>query len=106
MTRNLGYLAAGVAVGLVVTGLIVNKEIRDQKEREEVIEDGLFERRSNRGRPFCGSAGKYCTALQGGGRPLLRIPHDPGVRKPGEGCRVGHERDECKAAVHAVSGNG
>ena len=35
MTRNLGYLAAGVAVGLVVTGLIVNKEIRDQKEREE-----------------------------------------------------------------------
>ena len=42
MIRNLGYLAAGVVVGLVVTGMIVNKEIRDQKEREEVIEDGLF----------------------------------------------------------------
>ena len=42
MIRNLGYLAAGVAVGLVLTGLIVNKEIRDQKEREEVQEDGLF----------------------------------------------------------------
>ena len=42
MIRNFGYLAAGVAVGLVVTGLIVNREIRDQKEREEVIGDGLF----------------------------------------------------------------
>jgi len=42
MIRNLGYLAAGVAVGLVVTGLIVNKEIHDQEEKEEVIEDGLF----------------------------------------------------------------
>ena len=42
MIRNLGYLAAGVAVGLVLTGLIVNKEIRDQKEREDVQEDGLF----------------------------------------------------------------
>ena len=42
MIRNLGYLAAGDAVGLVLTGLIVNKEIRDQKEREEVQEDGLF----------------------------------------------------------------
>ena len=51
MTRNLGYLAAGVAVGLVVTGLIVNKEIRDQKEREEVIEDGLFAEVDGR---FCG----------------------------------------------------
>ena len=38
MIRNLGYLAAGVAVGLVLTGLIVNKEIRDQKEREGVQE--------------------------------------------------------------------
>ena len=35
MIRNLGYLAAGVVVGLVVTGMIVNKEIRDQKEKQK-----------------------------------------------------------------------
>ena len=42
MIRNLGYLAAGVVAGLVLTGMIVNKEIHDRKEKEEVQEDGLF----------------------------------------------------------------
>ena len=43
MYRKLGYLAAGVVVGLVVTGYLMNKEIREQNENaEEVREDGLF----------------------------------------------------------------
>ena len=58
MIRNLGYLAAGVVVGLVVTGMIGPKG----------------ERRSNRGRPLCGNTGKYGEALQSGGGPFLRIP--------------------------------
>ena len=73
MIRNLGYLAAGVVVGLVVTGMIVNKEIRDQKEKQgDPRPKG--ERRSNRGRPLCGNTGKYGEALQSGGGPFLRIP--------------------------------
>ena len=42
MIRNLGYLAAGVAVGLVVTGLIVSKEIREHEPQEQELRDGLF----------------------------------------------------------------
>ena len=61
MIRNLGYLAAGVVVGLVVTGMIVNKEIRDQKEREEVIEDGLFaEIQGNTVRLYKVEEGRFC----------------------------------------------
>ena len=61
MIRNLGYLAAGVVFGLVVTGLIVNKEIRDQKEREEVIEDGLFaEIQGNTVRLYKVEEGRFC----------------------------------------------
>ena len=61
MIRNLGYLAAGVAVGLVLTGLIVNKEIRDQNEKEEVIEDGLFaEVQGNTVRLYQVESGRFC----------------------------------------------
>ncbi|MBP3883051.1 MAG: hypothetical protein J6E40_12915 [Lachnospiraceae bacterium] len=61
MIRNLGYLAAGVAVGLVVTGLIVNKEIHDQEEKEEVIEDGLFaEIQGNTVRLYRVEEGRFC----------------------------------------------
>ncbi len=42
MIRNLGYLAAGVAVGLVVTGLIVSKEICEHEPQEQELRDGLF----------------------------------------------------------------
>lgn len=61
MIRNLGYLAAGVAVGLVVTGLLVNRELRDEKEREEVIEDGLFaEVDGNKVRLYRVESGRFC----------------------------------------------
>jgi hypothetical protein len=61
MIRNLGYLAAGVAVGLVLTGLIVNKEIREQNEKEEVIEDGLFaEVQGNTVRLYKVESGRFC----------------------------------------------
>ena len=35
MYKRLGYLAAGVVVGLAVTGYLVNKEIREKKEEAE-----------------------------------------------------------------------
>ena len=61
MIRNLGYLAAGVVFGLVVTGLIVNKEIHDQEEKEEVIEDGLFaEIQGNTVRLYKVEEGRFC----------------------------------------------
>ena len=43
MYRKLGYLAAGVVFGLVVTGYLVNKEIQEEKERAEgSVKEGLF----------------------------------------------------------------
>ncbi|MBQ8055161.1 MAG: hypothetical protein IJ198_15365 [Lachnospiraceae bacterium] len=43
MYRRLGYLAAGVVVGLAVTGYLVNKEIRERREEAEgTITEGLF----------------------------------------------------------------
>ncbi len=42
MYKKLGYLTAGFVFGLVVTGLIVNKEIRDRQQKEEIREEGLF----------------------------------------------------------------
>lgn len=35
MYKKLGYLAAGVVVGLVVTGYLVNKEIQEEKEKQK-----------------------------------------------------------------------
>ena len=43
MYKKLGYLAAGVVVGLVVTGYLVNKEIQEEKEKAEgTVTEGLF----------------------------------------------------------------
>lgn len=62
MYKRLGYLAAGVVVGLVVTGYLVNKEIREQKENaEEVREDGLFaEVQGNTVRLYKVENGRFC----------------------------------------------
>lgn len=44
MMKRLGLLAAGVAVGFVLTGYIVTKEIRSRESEStpEVKQDGLF----------------------------------------------------------------
>ena len=62
MYKRLGYLAAGVVVGLVVTGYLVNKEIREQNENaEEVREDGLFaEVQGNTVRLYKVENGRFC----------------------------------------------
>ena len=41
MYKKLGYLAAGVVVGLVVTGYLVNKEIQEEKEKAEAYQKEL-----------------------------------------------------------------
>ena len=41
MYRGLGFLAAGIAVGLLVTGYLVEKELHDEKT-PEAQQDGLF----------------------------------------------------------------
>ena len=62
MYRKLGYLAAGVVVGLVVTGYLMNKEIREQNENaEELREDGLFaEVQGNTVRLYKVENGRFC----------------------------------------------
>ena len=58
---SFGSWAAIVLTAAVVTGMIVNKEIRDQKEREEVIEDGLFaEIQGNTVRLYKVEEGRFC----------------------------------------------
>ena len=44
MMKRLGFLAAGIAVGLVLTGYIATKEMqsKDREETPEVKQDGLF----------------------------------------------------------------
>lgn len=43
MVKRLGFLAAGIAVGVVLTGYIVTKEMRERENEEpEVKQDGLF----------------------------------------------------------------
>ena len=44
MMKKLGFLAAGIAVGLVITGYIATKEIQATKEEScpQVKQDGLF----------------------------------------------------------------
>lgn len=60
MYRKLGYLAAGVVFGLVVTGYLVNKEIRE-KEQEDILEDGLFaEVQGNTVRLYKVENGRFC----------------------------------------------
>ena len=62
MYKRLGYLAAGVVVGLVVTGYLVNKEIREQKENAaEVRKGGLFaEVKGKPGRHYKVENGRFC----------------------------------------------
>ena len=62
MYKKLGYLAAGVVVGLVVTGYLVNKEIREEKEKEEgTVTEGLFaEVRGNTVRLYRVEGGRFC----------------------------------------------
>lgn len=44
MMKRLGFLAAGIAVGLVLTGYIATKEMqsKDPESSPEVKQDGLF----------------------------------------------------------------
>ena len=43
MYRRLGYLAAGIAVGALLTGYLVTKEIQKMEEKEpDTKQDGLF----------------------------------------------------------------
>ena len=60
MYRGLGYLAAGIAFGLLVTGYIVEKEIH-QDDEPEVNKDGLFaEVRGNTVRLYKVENGRFC----------------------------------------------
>ncbi len=60
MYRGLGYLAAGIAFGLLVTGYIVEKEIHKDDE-PEVNKDGLFaEVRGNTVRLYKVENGRFC----------------------------------------------
>ena len=62
MYKKLGYLAAGVVVGLVVTGYLVNKEIQEEKEKAEgTVTEGLFaEVRGNTVRLYRVEGGRFC----------------------------------------------
>ena len=58
--KGLGYLAAGIAVGLLVTGYLVEKEIHDE-QAPEVKKDGLFaEVRGNTVRMYKVEDGRFC----------------------------------------------
>ncbi len=58
--RGLGYFAAGIVVGLVITGYIVTKEVREEQE-PEVKQDGLFaEVRGNTVRTYRVEDGRFC----------------------------------------------
>ena len=60
MYRGLGYLAAGIAFGLLVTGYIVEKEIHKDDEPEG-NKDGLFaEVRGNTVRLYKVENGRFC----------------------------------------------
>ena len=62
MYKKLGYLAAGVVVGLVVTGYLVNKEIQEEKEKAEgTVTEGLFaEVKGNTVRLYRVEGGRFC----------------------------------------------
>ena len=62
MYKRLGYLAAGVVVGLAVTGYLVKKEIREKKEEAEgTVTEGLFaEVRGSTVRLYKVEGGRFC----------------------------------------------
>ncbi len=61
MYKKLGYLAAGIVFGVMVTGLIVNKEIRAQQQKEEIKDKGLFaEVQGNTVRLYKVKNGRFC----------------------------------------------
>ena len=60
MYKGLGYLAAGIAVGLLVTGYLIEKEISDSRT-PDVKRDGLFaEVRGNTVRLYTVENGRFC----------------------------------------------
>ena len=60
MYKGLGYLAAGIAVGLLVTGYLVEKEIHDE-QTPDVKKDGHFaEVRGNTVRLYTVENGRFC----------------------------------------------
>lgn len=58
--KGLGYLAAGIAVGLLVTGYLIEKEIQDEEAHEQK-KDGLFaEVSGNTVRLYKVEDGRFC----------------------------------------------
>ena len=60
MYKGLGYLAAGIAVGLIVTGLLIEKEISDSKADEERKDGQFAEVRGNTVRLYKVENGRFC----------------------------------------------
>ncbi len=60
MIKRLGFLAVGIAVGLVVTGYLIEKEIQE-RETPDVKQDGLFaEVQGNTVRTYKVENGRFC----------------------------------------------
>ena len=59
MYKGLGYLAAGLAVGLLVTGYLVEKELHDEKAPEAQHDGQFAEVRGNTVRMYKVENGRF-----------------------------------------------